>query len=331
MKKECLKARELMTLLIDNKIDSSDLEWFNRHIFFCNSCAKEFKEIKKIVSILKTLEPKSVPSDFYFKMNKILDEIEEKRKGNIFFNLQIAFRIGLVFAIIIFGFVVTLKVVRDNRNFVSTSIEEIVQKNEFLEAKKINYTEIKKDKNLIDTNTKLDIAVTKKSLEIPILVTPASTEIEYKKAISPFKLVSTDSLSFQDQKTVKRTYMHPMQGKFYYTLVQEQIQDDFGLKVFGISVDDEKTWKNIRTKYNINELVKVDFQSEMLILIIVEDKSVYSVEIVNALQEINKMVILYKLNRLKGEDLMSTNTDLKDYDIKIISKTQLPVVFKRIE
>lgn len=330
MRKECIKAKELTTLLIDKKIDNSDLEWFNKHISSCNSCAKEFKEIKKTVSILKTLEQESVPPDFYFKMNKILDEIEEKRKSNVLFpNLQMVFRTGLVFAMIVFGFVVTLKVVRDNRNFVSPSIVETEQKTELPEIKKTDYTATKKDKNLIDTKAKLDIAIAKKSLEIPVLVAPASAEIEYKKSSVPFKLISTDGSSYQGPKTVKRTYMQPMPVKSYYKLDQEQIQDDFGLKVFSFAVDNEETWKNLRTKYNINELAEVDFQSEMLILIIVEDNSGYSVEIVNALKEINKIVILYKLNKLNDEDFI--NTDLKDYDIKMISKTQLPIIFRRIE
>lgn len=315
MRKECIKARELITLFLDKRIDNINLTWLNKHISSCNFCAKEFKEIKKITGILKILKQESLPVDFYFKLNKSIDEIEAKRKNNVFIpNLNMILRTGLVFVIVVFGFVVTLKFVKDNQKFVPP-VSEI---------KKMDNIAIKREKKLIDDKAELnnDVAIAQKSFEMPVPSAPPSLEMEYKKPGVSFNLVSTNDTGSRGREIVKHTFMQTIPGRSYYKLYQEQIQDNFGLKVFGFVIDNEETLKNIRSKYNINEFTKVDFQLEMLILIATEDNSGYSVEIVNGLKEINKIVILYRLNR---------SGDGKKYDIKVISKTQLPVIFKRIE
>ncbi len=334
MKKECLKAIEMMNLLIDNKLDDASLEWFKKHLSSCNNCAKELSNLQKIKMVLKNVRQEKLPSDFYFRLNEALDVIDEKQKSNGFFqNFQLAFRTGLIFAVVILGFVVTLKVVKNNQHFISPNLQEKEQKIILSESEKTEYAmkkTIKKEKVQIDTKVKLDDAVMKETLVIPA---PAAAEIEYKKPGVPFKLVSTGEPYYQTQKKSSRVYIQPVPVKSYYELNQEQVRDKFDLKVFNFIVDDKYTWEKLKNEYNINEFPEVNFQTDTLVLITCKEEITdnYSIEIINAIKEIDKIVVLYRLSKYSGEHFKDIKGRLKNYDIKIISKTQLPVIFKRIE
>ena len=321
MNKKCLKARELMTLLTDNKIDDVSLEWFRKHLSSCDNCAKELSNLQEIKRILKKVKQENLPPDFYFKLNRSLDMIEEKQKNKGFFqNLQLVFRTGLIFAIVILGFIVTFRVVK-NKIFISPALEE-KPKIEIAELKKIENISEEKE----EIQSKLEV-VDKKTALMP--VQEPQMAIRYQKPSAPYSLISTGQQGYQSREITKRIYMQPIPVKSYYELNQGQIQNRFDLKVFKFIVDDKETWEKIKVKYNINEFPIVNFQTEMVVLLVAEDSTNYGVEIINALKEINKLVIFYRLN--SGENLSDSQTTSKNYDIKIISKTQLPVIFQRIE
>ncbi len=332
MRKECIKAKELMTLLVDNKIDAGDMVWFNKHILSCNNCAEEFEEIKKIKNVLKTLKQENVPPDFYFKLNKALDKTEEKGKNNILFsNFQVAFRLGVIFTVFIFGFVVTMKIVKDNRKFISPDFMEIEQKSGISEIKKTDDIIIKKEADLVTVRPKQKDFVEKKVIEMPVSVVKDPVKIEYKKPRVPYNLVSAGAEGIDYSKAVNRVYMQPIPAKSYYELDQKQIQDEFDLRVQNFVIDNHDTWEKFRLKYDIDKFGKTDFATEMMLLITVDDGTSgnYSVEIVNALKEINKIIVYYRINRISKAD--TTIVQPQKYDVKIISKTQLPVIFKRIQ
>jgi hypothetical protein len=326
MKKECIKAMELISLLIDNKIRENDLLWLNKHVSSCFDCAKEIKGVKKTVNFLKILKNEDVPLDFYFKLNKAIDEIEAKKKNKGFFpNVQIAFRTGLIFAVVILGVVVTMRVVKNNQNFVSYGVNE-KEKTELSEVPATDNLSINKDKIRIDLDENPNPTVVKESLAV---LSPEYAGIRHETAGAPFNLISSGGSYHKDTTTNNRIYMQPIPVKNYYDLNQEQIQDEFDYRVYGFVVDNEEMWKKIRAEYDIKEFPEIDFQSEMLILVITWDN--FSLKIVNAFKEVNKIIVLYRMDKLNDEKFTNTAENLKNYDIKVINRTQLPIVFKRVE
>jgi hypothetical protein len=281
--------------------------------------------MKKVNKILKTLKYENLSMDFYFKLNKALDGIDTKRKNNVFFmDFQLIFRTGLVFAILFLGSVITFKVVKDNRSSTSPVLIQTQQKTE---VASVNIA----DDDLIKKETKADTinpeqkTVIVKNIKIPSTFTRQPVEIEYTKPAVPYSLVSDGQSNYK--KTINRVYMQPIPAKSYYEL--DQIQNEFKVKNF--IIDNKETYENIRLKYDINITPKVDFNSEMIILIALDDESSNncSIEIVNALMEINRIVVYYRINRINEYDELNATSG--KYDLKIISKTQLPVVFRRIQ
>ncbi|MBP7792465.1 MAG: zf-HC2 domain-containing protein [Candidatus Goldbacteria bacterium] len=325
MKKECKKAREFITLLIDNKISENDMLWLDKHFSSCVDCEKEFKEVKKTVNSLKILKNQNVPSDFYFKLNKAIDEIEAERKNKVFFpNVQVAFRTGLIFAVVILGVVVTMSVVKNNQKFVSYGTEK-EKTTEFAEVHQVDNVSMNKDKIQIDDEP-LNSAVVKKTLTIP---SSEYAKIKYETASMPFNLISSGGSYHKDMTTNNRIYMQPIPAKNYYDLNQKQIQDEFDYRVYGFVVDNKGMWEKIRGEYNIEEFPEIDFQSEMMILVIARDN--FSLKIVKAFKEVNEIIVLYRIDKLNDEKFVNVSGNSKNYDFKVINKTQLPVVFKRAE
>jgi|YelNatPaOPRAMG01_1025707.scaffolds.fasta_scaffold13765_4 hypothetical protein len=332
MKKECIKAQNLFSLFIDNKINDTDLIWLNNHLDSCPECVKELNKTKKVLNTLKVLKQENLPFDFYFKLNKVLDKIEEKGKNNMFvFNKQFIFRAGLVFATVIFGSFLTLKIVLDNKKVISPDLSVEKQISQLQDIKKEHPISVERENKLIATQKQQDITIEQKTFASSV---PSMAEIEYNQPRVPFNLISTgNSSGYENNKMVNRIYMQPIPGKSYYELNQKQIKNDFDARIFGFVIDNDETKEKLCAKYNISEIPQIDFNSEMLILITGEaiSSNNYSVEIINAIKEINKIVVLYKINNFNNGDLVNMQINTRYYDFKIISKTQLPIVFKRIE
>ncbi|MCX8094455.1 MAG: zf-HC2 domain-containing protein [Candidatus Goldbacteria bacterium] len=330
MKKECKKARELMSLIIDKKITDEEFIWFDAHISFCDNCVREFDDMKRSLNVLKYLKHENVPPDFYFKLNKALDEVEAKRNTQKYTPIfQTSFRVGLIFAILIIGIFITLRIVKDNSKTLTSEFIKMNEKKELSEAKDIVDTVKSKKDFVVAVSNKKDIA-DKKDIEmrVPVMRTPVN--IEYKKGIIPYNLVSAGGEDYQ--KALNRVYIHPMPLKSYYELNQIHIPDEFNLKAYNFVVDNRETWKKFCLKYDIkNEFGEPDFNNEMIVLTTVDENLShnFSIEIINAFKEIDRIVVIYRINKLNEYEVM--NGKIKRIDAKIIAKTQLPVIFKRIQ
>jgi len=96
--KECIKCERLFDKALYNELNNSDKEFFEQHIRTCSKCAKNFKELRETLSLVKMRERPEPDKEF---MDNLWNELEpnlikEKLPGrklnfNLFELLQFKF------------------------------------------------------------------------------------------------------------------------------------------------------------------------------------------------------------------------------------------------
>lgn len=71
---KCNECRELLSLYIDQMLDESQAKEIEEHLSACETCRKEYNELKEIVDLLGQSEMVPVPDAFNFRLKKALKE-----------------------------------------------------------------------------------------------------------------------------------------------------------------------------------------------------------------------------------------------------------------
>lgn len=80
----CNKAKELISLYIDNKLSSKEITELKSHLEQCKQCKQDYNSFKNIKKILANTSKKQVSKDFTsFVMNKIKNKEYLKEKDNV--------------------------------------------------------------------------------------------------------------------------------------------------------------------------------------------------------------------------------------------------------
>ncbi|MBN1385030.1 MAG: protease complex subunit PrcB family protein [Elusimicrobia bacterium] len=106
-----------------------------------------------------------------------------------------------------------------------------------------------------------------------------------------------------------------------------------GTKVF----KDKNSWmafrqKHERTNVPSSDLADIDFSKEMIIAAFMGQKPTggYSVRIVDVEKLKDKIVVKYR-EEIPGKDSISTQAFTQPYHIKVIEKSTLPIIFKKLD
>lgn len=79
---DCNKIKEIMSLYIDNELDNNEKIEFENHIQNCDSCKKEFEELKNIIIDINNLPQEELPENFHNDLMLLLKH-ESKKKEKI--------------------------------------------------------------------------------------------------------------------------------------------------------------------------------------------------------------------------------------------------------
>jgi len=71
---KCNEIRELLSLYIDQMLDESQLKEIEEHLSVCETCRKEYNELKEMLGLLGQTEMIPVPDAFNFRLKKALKE-----------------------------------------------------------------------------------------------------------------------------------------------------------------------------------------------------------------------------------------------------------------
>ena len=71
---KCNECRELLSLYIDQMLDESQVKEIEEHLAVCETCRKEYNELKEMVDLLGQTEMIPVPDAFNFRLKKALKE-----------------------------------------------------------------------------------------------------------------------------------------------------------------------------------------------------------------------------------------------------------------
>ncbi len=78
---KCNEISELLSLYIDQMLDETKKKAVEGHLLTCNSCKKEYDNIKEMTELLNQVEPVSVPASFEYRMKKALKEEKTASAG----------------------------------------------------------------------------------------------------------------------------------------------------------------------------------------------------------------------------------------------------------
>jgi len=71
---KCNECRELLSLYIDQMLDESQTKEIEEHLSVCETCRKEYNELREMVDLLGQSEMIPIPDAFNFRLKKALKE-----------------------------------------------------------------------------------------------------------------------------------------------------------------------------------------------------------------------------------------------------------------
>lgn len=85
--KKCSEINELMSMYIDNELDSIQRSEFEKHIENCDPCKKELENIMYIVNLCSDIEEQDLPENFKVQLHEKLVQVklEEENKNKTAF------------------------------------------------------------------------------------------------------------------------------------------------------------------------------------------------------------------------------------------------------
>lgn len=107
---KCNECRELLSLYIDQMLDESQAKEIEEHLAVCETCRKEYNELKEMVDLLGQTEMTPVPDAFNFRLKKALKEekqsmleagilgkpIKKKSKWRMLTSVAAVFAVGVL-------------------------------------------------------------------------------------------------------------------------------------------------------------------------------------------------------------------------------------------
>ncbi len=129
----CSKAKSLLTLYVDGRLQGSEYHPFRRHLNDCESCSSEFAAQSATARMLNSIGQRSAPPDLQLKLKLAISREVAKRRERTFAAFKIrlenalnAFMVpataGLVSAVIIFGLLIGFFAVPTRDNDVPTML-----------------------------------------------------------------------------------------------------------------------------------------------------------------------------------------------------------------
>ena len=79
----CIEVKENLSAHLDNALDAEQTNIIKEHLQSCDECAKEFDELKEIVSLLSGTQNVKIPDSFDFGLMQTLHH-EKAKKSSIF-------------------------------------------------------------------------------------------------------------------------------------------------------------------------------------------------------------------------------------------------------
>lgn len=106
---ECNQINELLSLYIDRMLDENQVREVEEHLASCDSCRKEYNELKEILELLGQTEMVPVPDAFRFRLKTALKEekqsmiasgaitrVSKKNRWRIITSVAAVFAVGVI-------------------------------------------------------------------------------------------------------------------------------------------------------------------------------------------------------------------------------------------
>jgi len=79
--KNCSETGKIISLYIDNELNTDERKEFENHVDICPACKKELDEIIQTVNLCRNIEEKELPLNFKQKLHKRLLQLKEQENG----------------------------------------------------------------------------------------------------------------------------------------------------------------------------------------------------------------------------------------------------------
>jgi len=345
---DCNKTKKLISEFIDGKLKGKKLEEFNFHIKKCRSCAKELKDTQAALKAVKKAKEYPLPSGFFSRLSRKLDEAEEKKKGFIF-----DFRFNRVAGVVAacFILVLTVTVVRQVQKDAGISITGNKQAAEYMVAEK---KEIKQDVAEKAQAPEMKRSALKKSKA------PAAAKWEVKEAepemeaaadeaflgvegasrgVKMYSAPSAGSGSLREETAAPAPLLDSAAKKSAVRTAYRERPKEWSGPNSGVARQTQSAfktgseWLGFLSKYSAlkmrnPDLVNVNFEKQMVIAVFSGQKPTagYSVRIIGQKETGDRLEVYYtETSPAKGT--MTAQVITYPYHIRIIEKTDKAIVF----
>ena len=343
-------AAEKISLYLDGALKGRELEEFEAHIRTCGECAGALAETKRAVEAARNIKTVPLPADFYAKLNRKLDEIDDKRSNPWFSRVFVMRSAAAVLSVLMVGVIVYR--IENQPGIRETLVAEKARTDDFSSDKNKGlpaatpaspgigrgaspavpsaYTQ---GSSKYDEMRNKDYAAAQKleeervPAESPIAADAVFQEVTQKGKVMERRSLATEKLQYET--SAKSARMKSVSADS-----EERMMKKSGISLpapkepANTVIKDEVSLRAYEQMYNAAVKEPVDFSGQMILAVYLGERPTagYAVEITSVKLSGSRIIANYK-ETAPAEDSITSQVLTYPHTYKIVNSSDLPVVF----